>query len=295
MKTEMPLLSVVVAGSRQEGPPRELMETLRPDLQSGRVELILATARRSENPAPETGVVFLRSPAGTTVPELRAAGVAHARAELVALTEDFCVPGEGWVDALLQAHAGQAVTAAGGPVSRRNGSAAHWALTFCEYGRFLASTHSGRVDDLPGINVCYRTRDVRDALGALPSRWREVDVHGSLHKAGRVLWYTRSALMFDRNSRPLSSALGALYHHGRLFGGQQKERLALLARLARVLMTPVIPPLMWARQFRPAVAAGLLGPWLKAAPLTLVLLTGWALGEAWGYMCGPGDSEQRWL
>ena len=295
MSMDVPQLSVVVAGSRQEGPPGELMETLRPDLESGRVELIVATARARVDPRQETGVVVLMSPVGTTVPELRAAGVAHARAELVALTEDFCVPGEGWVDALLRAHHEQQVAAAGGPVNRQGGTAAQWALTFCEYGRFLASSHSGSVGDLPGINVCYRTRDLQEALGQLPSRWREVDVHGALRQAGRTLWWTRSAIMFDRNGRPFISAVAALYHHGRLHGGLQKDRVSLLARLARVLLTPVVPALMWARQFRPAQDAGHLGPWLKAAPLTLVMLSGWALGEAWGYLYGPGMSEERWL
>ena len=147
-----PRLSVVVAGSRPEGPTEALARALRTLIQAGAVELLFATARAGAR-APARGTRIVSCAPGSTVPQLRLAGVRAANAPLIALTEDFCAPADGWAEALLEARDRVGPAVLGGPIARRAGSAGDWALTFAEYGRFFRRGPEGEVPDLPSINA----------------------------------------------------------------------------------------------------------------------------------------------
>jgi len=291
-----PELSVVVAGSRSDGPPAGLVERLGPLLAAGRVEILLATAR--PDPLPEgspAGVRLVSSPPGTTVPRLRATGWAAARGTIIALTEDFCVPGSGWAEALLAAHRLHPVVAVGGPVTRRAGSRAEWALTFCEYGRFFHPEAAGAVTDLPGMNVSYKSAALRRMLGGtLPQEVREIDLHAEILRRGGTLWRDPLMVMEDQGRTTLGRAIGSMYHHGRLYGAGRVIGQGAPVRLARALLVPAVPAVLAARIVRQAIPAGQAAPLLQAAPALACLLFGWAAGEGVGSLAGAGDSGGRW-
>ncbi|HEY3254084.1 MAG TPA: hypothetical protein VGJ91_09060 [Polyangiaceae bacterium] len=289
-------LSVVVVGSRASGPVPELFSALAPALQSGRVELLLASAQPGASVA-TANTRWVRCPAGSTVPAMRLAGVRAASAPLIALTEDFCVPGAGWVEALLEAHARDRAAVVGGPIARRAGSAADWALTLIEYGRFFGGSSGGSaqtVSDLPSINVAYPARALFSALPSEQTGIFEVELHARLREAGVRFCLSPAATMFDQNTTQIRPAARAQYHHGRLFGGDRVRGRALALRLKHALLTPAVPAVLLSRIARRVTAAGQAEQLLRSLPALSILLTAWAAGEAMGSMFGPGQSAERW-
>ncbi len=289
-----PEISVVVAGSRPEHGWRRIAAALALPLASGQAEMIVATGRTDASDLPR-GARLAQCPPGTTVPRLRAAGWASARGEVVALTEDFCLPFPDWAGALLAAHHRHAAVAVGGPVTRRAGEASEWALTFCEYGRFFDPEREGPVDDLPGINVSYKADALRRLLGGeLPGEIQEVVLHGEIRQHGGALWREPRAVMEDVSRVPLAAAARSIYHHGRLYGGQRLAGRPVVERMLRAGLAPAIPLVLAARILREVLPAGYGGEALRAGPSLGLLLAAWAMGEGIGALAGPGDSARRW-
>ena len=288
-----PRLSVVVAGSRPDGPPEALFRRLQPLLQAGTLELVLATARAEAQVRPP-GTRIVRCAPGATIPALRLAGARAATAPLIALTEDFCVPAEGWAEALLEARGRVDARVLGGPVARRGGSAAHWALTLAEYGRFFRREPEGEVRDLSSINVAYDADRLRAALPAGATGLFEVQLHAQLRARGERFWRVPGAVMFDENQLPLASATRAQYHHGRLFGGERVQASGAFLRLMRCALASAVPAILLARIVREAGAAGHTPEVLRSLPPLALLLGAWSAGEATGSLFGPGQSGERW-
>ncbi len=286
-------LSVVVAGSRSQGPPEALFRSLHSLLQSGDAELLLVTARPGAQ-ALGPGTRVIACAGGTTIPAMRLAGVRAASGPLIALTEDFCAPADGWAEALLEAHERVHAAVLGGPVARRSGSAAEWALTFIEYGRYFRREPEGEVADLPSINVAYDAERLRAALPAAAQGLFEVDLHTRMRARGGSFWRVPGALTFDENKTSLGSATRAQYHHGRLFGGGRVQGRSLLVCCARAALAPAVPAILLGRIIREAGAAGQQFKVLRCLPALLLLLGAWSAGEAVGSLFGVGQSGARW-
>ena len=285
-----PRLSIVVAGSHPAGPPTGLHDVLAPRLADGSVELIVSTAATAASALPDHPQIrVLRHPPGTTVPRLRSTGFAAGRAPLVALTEDFCVPGERWVDALVAAHTQTGAIAVGGPIDRRGGMPKDWAVTLLEYGRFFDRERRGAVDDLPGTNVCYDKARLGRCLGVVPEHWIEVAVHRFLRDRGQVLWREPEAVMFDVNDLQLTAAVRAQFHHGRLYGGMRRAESRIAERVRCVLLAPLVPAVLVRRALGNAR-----GRCSGAVPALLALSAAWSFGEAIGWLAGEGHSLERW-
>jgi len=101
-----PEVSVVVASVRRETRLAFLLEALaQQTLARERFEVIVVRGRRPAEPAADLAgsgaTVIERAPAGPSV--LRNAGVAAARAPLVAFTDDDCRPATDWLERLVEA------------------------------------------------------------------------------------------------------------------------------------------------------------------------------------------------
>jgi hypothetical protein len=260
---------------------------------TGEVEVILATTRDAGD-ATEPGVRVLRCAEGATIPELRLAGVRVAVAPLIALTEDFCAPVPGWADALLAAWARGVADVLAGPVARQDGRAADWALTLIEYGRYFCTTPEGPVKDVPSINVAYDAVRLGEALGPHATGFYEVEVHARLRAEGARMWRVPQAVMVDENRMPLSEALHAQFHHGRLYGGDRFAKRPILSRLLHLAVTPTVPLVLLARIAPGTCAAGRGTQLVRALPALALLLLAWAIGEATGTLAGEGGSRRRW-
>lgn len=230
---------------------------------------------------------------GATIPELRALAIRQARGKLVGVTEDHCLAAPGWFDAIWQAHAsGQSIV--GGPVE--NASTARlldWAVFFCEYSAFSPPLKRGR-GAVPGNNITY-DRSLLPLIDDLLDAgvWEE-EFNVRLARHGHATFVEPGAVMLHRKSFGLLEFIGQRYHYARSFAGLRLRRSPLWHRPAYSVAAAVLPPLLLGRIVRNVWRRGRQRRRLVLAlPLLAVFAIASSVGEAIGYLFGPGDSLAR--
>jgi hypothetical protein len=137
--------------------------------------------------------------------------------------------------------------------------------------------------DPPGDNALYR----RDRLTEVESAWIngfwEVEIYKSLRDRGETLTIAGSAVLTFEGGVGLGSMIRQRFRHGWRYGAGRSERQGPLARLARALAAPLVPPLLILRIVKSLRRRGMgLKPWISATPALILLATAWAIGEAMG-------------
>ena len=290
-----PALSVVVASVNGLPYLGDCLDALRD--RAPEAEVVVAdwtdedTRRRVREGWP--GVRLLSFDAPTTIPELRAAGIAAARAPNVAVIEDHCVVAPEWAGALVSAH-GEGHDVVGGPI--RNGRPERlrdWAAFFCEYSEHIEPLPRGAVPSLAGMNVSYD----RAALGAIEDllaegRW-ETWLHPRLVEAGFSFWCEPAAVVHHVKDFGVVEFLSQRWHYSRSHAGMRNAELGW-RRIVYLGGSPLLVPLMYARIARNVWSRGRHRlRFLAATPLVLAYVTVWAAGEAVGYALGGGRSLLR--
>jgi len=101
-------LSVVVAASNDLSALEKTLSSLRGQAETIDTEVIAVcnfdVKEKDEFEKQYPFVKCVSLPEGTTVPELRTAGIYLSRGEIVALVEDYCVLDERWCAAIQKAH-----------------------------------------------------------------------------------------------------------------------------------------------------------------------------------------------
>ncbi len=229
----------------------------------------------------------------TAVPELRAAGIAAARAPYVAVIEDHCVVAAGWADAVLRAHeAGHSVV--GGEIrNARRARVRDWAAFYCEYSEHMDPLPSGPAPSVPGMNVSYD----RAAIAAMQplldeGRW-ETWLHPHLEQEGFAFHVAEGMVLFHDKDFSFGHFASQRWHYARSHAGMRNPQLGL-KRVVYAGGAPLIVPLMLRRLLANVAAK----PrhrrrFYEALPLIVVYLAIWAAGEACGYVLGGGRSLLR--
>jgi len=259
-------------------------------------EIIVADGSGEGLPADidATDVVVLREP-GASVFRLRALALAHARGEIVAMTEDHCRVGPGWCDGVIRAHRDYPHAAAIGGVVE-NGATEHlidWANFFVANASSMAPVQAGEAEVISGqANLSYKRRVVvrpAPALGVMEFLFAR-----SLRDRGEVL-VTDDRLVVEHVQCGGFADTSALhFHNGRSIAGFLADGMPRPARLLGALVCFVKPPvellrtvgvLLRKRRFARQALATL--------PFIVWLVSCQASGEFVGYLLGPGDSPQR--
>lgn len=290
-----PPLSVVVASVNGY---RYLGECLRSlDRRCPEAEIVVAdstdeaTRRRVREEWPDVRLLTFEEP--TTIPALRAAGIAAATAPRVALIEDHCVVRNGWAERLLAAHR-EGYSVVGGSV--RNGATERirdWAAFLFEYSAFLEGGASGPVSALVGMNVSYDRR----ALGAIDDllllgRW-ENWLHQRLTDRGFVLYADDDAVLDHVKDFGIREFAAQRYHYSRAYAGMRNEHLGA-KRLIYAAASPALVPLLYTRIARNVLRRRRHRRELMlATPLILFYAAVSAVGETTGYLAGGGRSLLR--
>ena len=258
-------------------------------------EVILVDRRQDEVSAEITrrfpAVVLVPCPADETLPAMRALALTHSRAPIVAVTEDHCVPCEGWLGQIVEAFAADpGLTAVGGPV--QNGvfdTGFDWATFLCEYSFFSPPVAEGATTVLPGMNVAYR----RDALAAVPASalsdgfW-ETTVHQRLLDAGGRFLSRNRMVMFHCKRFSAGLFLRQRFVYSRYYAGLRFPSRQAAKRAVAAVASLALPPVLLFRIVRSCLAKNLRGPLLQALPALLPIVCVWSIGESWGYVRGPG-------
>lgn len=246
---------------------------------------------------------WVRTPPGSTVPQMRRLGIKQSEGEVIALLEDDCVPVDTWHLELLKAHQG-ADAAIGGVVEPGNYTRGlDWAAYFQEYSRFMQPLPEGTVRALPGTNVSYK----RSALGRFLgedelsdeqfecSGFYEVFVHQELQHSGEVLKADPRLVVHNVNSWNCSQVLKNQFHHGRGFAAMRVAGRSLAGRLPFLGLAAFLPCLQVYRVLTRVIGRKRHTRRLaQAFPWIILISISWSLGELVGYLRGPGSSLQQW-
>lgn len=258
-------------------------------------EVVLVDRRRDQVSAEIArrfpAALLLPCPADETLPAMRALALSRSRAAIVAVTEDHCVPCEGWLGQVVAAFAADPdLTAVGGPV--QNGvfnTGLDWATFLCEYSFFSPPLEEGATAILPGMNVAYR----REALAAVPVRalnegfW-ETTVHPRLLDAGGRFSSRNRMVMFHCKRFSAGLFLRQRFVYSRYYAGLRFPGRQAAKRTAAAVASLALPPVLLFRIVRSCLAKNMGGPLLRALPALLPIVCVWAVGESWGYVRGPG-------
>lgn len=283
------MISVVLAARRGGDVLRACLESLAPQIEAGRDELIVITAgaERGTLAALAPRAVHLEAEQDALVPRLWGIGILHARAPWVALTSTDCRPADDWLAAMTRASREVPAPAAiGGPIEPpAGGRPVDWALYFARYHAFLPPGDDGPVAELAGENTVYRREPLERAWVERSDGFWEAPVNQRLMAAGETLSGRAEMRVRMLGGNRLRARAAERYRHGRHFGsnrviGGRPERWA------RALSTPLLPPWLSLRIARRVARrrSDLLPRFLATLAWTLVLLGAWSAGEARGYL-----------
>lgn len=227
----------------------------------------------------------------TSIPALRAAGIAASSAPYVALIEDHCVVRNGWADGILAAHrAGYSVV--GGPIRNGAGRLRDWAAFLFEYSAYMEPQHAGPVLDLPGMNVSYDRRAIEAIDDLLRAAKWESWLHGRLRDRGFVLFATPAATLDHVKDFGIREFLAQRFHYARAYAAMRNDDLGW-KRAVYAVTAPAIIPLVYARIAGNVRRRGHAREFTLATPLLAMYLAATAIGEGIGYATGGGRSLLR--
>lgn len=288
-------LSVVIAGNEAAVPIGMCLRALAAQKVDS-IEIIVAvggspeTAAEARKALPSVDLIELSAP--TSLAELRGRAIRRSKGRVIAILDPYAVPNPNWAEAVLESHRRHPNLIIGGVVGlyrEEHASLWNWARYINEYGLLMPPDRKGPSWILAGCNITYK----RAAIPVGGPFWKTF-VNESQRAEGEDLLLDPDIRVELFKPVPTSDYLFTRYHHGRCYAGLRSQRRSPIERLARAATAPLVPLLLYWRLARAV--------WRKrrrrrklllTTPLHLLFYANWMLGEAVGYLFGPGRSCSR--
>ena len=214
----------------------------------------------------------------------RAAGLASASGDIVAILEDRGIPTSDWAQTVARLHRELPYAVIGGSVENGVDRLANRAVYLCDFSRYQRPFEAGPAAWVTDVNVTYK----RAALDATRELWKhryhEPVVHNALTARGETLYLTPALVVFQHRTQTAPARLlSERLHWGRLFAYTRVHQSDWIRRLLYLFATPLIPVIMFVRIARQQAAKKHLRSFLPVFPAVFLLLVVWASGEAVGY------------
>ncbi len=221
--------------------------------------------------------------------ELRARGMRVARGELVGLLEDHARADPMWAARMAEMHR-EGYAGVGGAIENGLDRPLNWAVYFCDFGRYQNPMPAGDSELASDANVVYKRPFLESIRDVWENRFDEPSVNWALKQRGERLGMTPEAVVYQyRTGLGLSNALQERYIWGRSYAAT-RSRTAGPKRFVYAATAPLLPAVLLLRMSMLAVRKGrTVGAFLKALPLTALLVTSWSWGELLGYLTGRSD------
>jgi hypothetical protein len=248
--------------------------------------------------APSKGEVhYLRMP-GSHYGRARVEGARSATTPVVAFLEDHCFPRPDWAAALIDAHRGPWAAVGYAFTNANPESYVSRAALLADYGMWVAPVDRGPARWLAGNNVSYKRELLLALVGELDGKL-EVDfpVQEALHRRGHALFLEPAALVAHENFVSVRPVARANYEYARLFAAHRAamEHWSIGRRLVycigSFLLSPALRVVRGVRALRGR--PGLLQQLVASLPVMLAIYQVSAVGEALGYLRGPGGAAER--
>lgn len=233
--------------------------------------------------------------ADTSLPEMRTQALNRAEGRLIVVTEDHCVPASNWLESFSRefTKAPTDTVAVGGCVI--NGvaeSAFDRATYFCEYGAFAEPVAEGLTSALPGMNIAYRHKALKEFdTGALERGFWESTIHPEMLKNGHLLYSSNNIRITHSKKFSIGLFARQRFLYSRYYADIRYPPQQILVRVAACLATIVLPVLLLFRSIRnaslkPALRKG----YFSSMPFLLLFYMIWAWGEMVGYLLGSNNA-----
>ncbi len=215
----------------------------------------------------------------------RSVGLNLSSGKIIAMTEDHAIPAKDWCQQILKLHE-QPFGVIGGAVENRIDNPLNWAWYYCDFGRYgkpLADIEPEYVSD---INVAYK----RDAIMSVRNLWQETysetTVHWAMRSQGEKFLLDERMVVYQKRPKiKLSKAFRERIDWGRIFAETRAKKMAFSKRLIYSAGATLLPPLLLFRLFKHMKRQKRTFQQIaKTLPVALILLTGWSLGEMFGYL-----------
>jgi len=236
-------------------------------------------------------VKLIRRPAGESVPDLRRAGIAEARADYVAIIEEHCVAREDWIETILGLIR-EPVAAIGGVVEDADYERLmDWAVYFTEYNSYMPPTTRGNTHDVCAANCVYRRDLLLKYLPEAGSGYWEAGLNHQLREAGEKFIIEPELVVYHTGPFGLSYYLRQRFLFSRAFAGTRREHVSAAFRAAYLLLSPLLIPLLWVRTaVRVFAKRQHVGKFLQVTPVLIPINATYVFGECVGFIAGKGDS-----
>lgn len=236
-----------------------------------------------------SNVFFVQLSGHHTYASLRGHGVRISSGEIVAITEDHCIPREDWAHEIVSAHDSPHAAIGGAVEKKRPDSKLNWALYLVDYLRYSTPTE-GPCRNLTDCNVSYKRAALEKISDVWTEEFHEPDVNGALSARGMSLWITPNIVLDQQRSIDLQEAFRDRYRFGRLFGAGRAINVSFRRRLLHLIFAPLLPALLTIRTMRDAhKRPAYTGPFWRSFGLVLLLNTVWAWGEFVGSLTMSTD------
>lgn len=234
-----------------------------------------------------------------TIPELRVAGFALSKGEIIVVIEDHEIPDRHWYEQMIATHhAHPDIIAVGGAIENGSGDRLiDWSVFFCEYCDFMLPLAGGVVEGIPGNNVSYKRcafEDIDDLDKLLNQGFWETTLHRRLQARGEKFYLEPSILVHHKKHFGFFYFLSQRYHYSRYYAGTVFWGSNFRTRLIRSVASLALPPLLFTRIVSCVISKRRhLKELALSAPIIFVFTIVWAIGEAVGSLAGPGQSLNR--
>jgi hypothetical protein len=218
----------------------------------------------------------------------RAAGLAAATGDVVAIVEDRGAPRPGWAAAVVRLHQQLPHAVIGGAVENGRDRLLNWAVYFCDFGRYQLPLAAGPRAYVTDVNVSYKRRALDLTAPLWRSRYHEPVVHGALVGRGETLFLSPDLVVDQvRDNLSLSNLISERIAWGHLFASLRLRETGLVRRVVLAATSPLLPVLLFFRLARDrALKRKSVLHFAAASPVVFLLLCAWSAGEAVAYVTG---------
>jgi hypothetical protein len=293
-------LSVVIAS--QSSSATALVECVRSfDEQRGDLigQIIVATSGdhhlsdQLQEACPSVEIVH--RPGQALVPELWAAGVAHSREGVVALSTAEMRAEPGWAAAMLARYGRESWAAVGGPIlPAQHLTPLDTAIYWLRYHRFARLDPAHAVSDIAGDNASYRREALSPHFDTIVCNgfW-ENELNRDLVAAGAQLCLDPTAKVSYAGGESFAVFARQRLAHGRRFGIERFRYASVLRRVLLLAIWPATPLALVARILRAAVTSTSPMHLATALPPLCALVACWSAGELLGYLAAAIGGNRR--
>jgi hypothetical protein len=186
----------------------------------------------------------------------RAVGVACARGDVIALTDEYAIPPERWCAMILDRHAASDAEVIGGALRLRTSKLINRAAFLCDFARFEPPFAAGETTFASLVNVSYK----RSVLEKCSDEWRdffdETVVHEHIRGAGGRMFLDPDLMVdYDHGELLLAPLLRGKYESGRTFAGRRIRNAGTTSRIPFVAGAPILPVVLLGRKLGAAIAS----------------------------------------